>query len=123
MANHNNIKQIFAAALLIVCCPCAFAAETYTAQVVRVVDGDTIVVTSAKGEERIRVAEIDCPESGDKLGPAATAFTRALVDGQTVTLRTYGLDRYQRTLADVILPDGRDLAQELKCAGLALRYR
>lgn len=102
----------------------ALAIETYPAKVVRVVDGDTIVVEREGGELlKVRVAFVDCPEAKDKLGPAATDFTRRLVDGQPVTLRDYGLDRYHRTLADVILPDGRDLGQELMCAGLALRYR
>jgi len=53
------------------------------------------------------------------------------VEPQTkeVTLQTHGLDTYKRTLADVMLPDGMNLNQELvKQAGAggievcAMRY-
>ncbi len=33
--------------------------------------------------------------------------------GKEVTIQTHGHDKYKRTLADVILPDGRNLNQEL----------
>jgi micrococcal nuclease len=33
------------------------------------------------------------------------------------------IDRYKRTVAELILPDGRNLNQELLRAGIAWRYR
>jgi hypothetical protein len=40
-----------------------------------------------------------------------------------VTVRPRAVDRYGRTVAEVVLPDGRDLGRELVRAGLAWWYR
>ena len=39
------------------------------------------------------------------------------------TVRTFGLDKYGRTIGDVFLPDGRMLNEELVREGLAWWYR
>src|SRR5215472_18830537 len=49
--------------------------------------------------------------------PADLAF------GKTVTVRVRDIDRYKRTVAEIILPDGRNLNQELVRAGMAWWYR
>ena len=69
--------------------------------------------------ERIRLWGIDCPESRQAWGTRAKQFTGALAFGQTVTVRVRDTDRYRRTVAEIILPDGRNLNQELVRAGLA----
>src|SRR5262249_19733503 len=63
------------------------------------------------------------PESEQPFGTRAKQFTADLAFGQTVTVRVRDIDRYKRTVAEVILPDGRDLDQELVRAGLAWWYR
>lgn len=95
-----------------------------TAQVVRVIDGDTIAVDLADTVNhtpttRIRIWGIDCPQGASPVNPqdrsarlaepyadAATAFTRQSVDGRTVRLRLEP-DRprgmFGRVLAHVIL--------------------
>jgi endonuclease YncB( thermonuclease family) len=81
------------------------------------------------GSERIRLPNIDAPETGDRArcaaereaGAAATAFVRAAVAGKPVVLRRIGLDRYGRTLAYVRV-DGRDLGDAVIAAGLARRW-
>lgn len=40
-----------------------------------------------------------------------------------MTVRVRDIDRYKRTVAEVILPDGRNLNQETVSAGLAWWYR
>jgi endonuclease YncB( thermonuclease family) len=40
-----------------------------------------------------------------------------------VTVRVRDIDRYKRTVAEIVLPDGRNLNQELVRAGLAWWYR
>ncbi len=47
----------------------------------------------------------------------------ALVFGQKVAVNVMDQDRYGRTVAEVILPDGRVLNHELVKAGLAWWYR
>ncbi len=41
--------------------------------------------------------------------------------GKEVPLQTHGHDKYKRTLADVLLPDGTNLNQELVKQGLWYR--
>jgi endonuclease YncB( thermonuclease family) len=36
-----------------------------------------------------------------------------LVYGKEVTLQTHGYDKYKRTIADVLLPDGMNVNHEL----------
>ena len=43
--------------------------------------------------------------------------------GKDVTLQTHGKDKYKRTLADVSLPDGTNLNQELVKQGWCWWYR
>jgi micrococcal nuclease len=80
---------------------------------VRVVDGDTLVVDRGRGEEKLRLIGIDCPESvnSDKSknteeGRVASNFTKSVVSvGQAVWLQkdTSDTDRYGRLLRYVWL--------------------
>jgi micrococcal nuclease len=73
--------------------------------------------------ERIRLWGIDCPESKQPFGTRAKQYTGDLAFGQTVMVRVRDIDRYKRTVAEIILPDGRNLNQELVRAGLAWWYQ
>ena len=73
--------------------------------------------------EKIRLWGIDCPESKQPFGTRAKQFTGDLAFGKTVAVRVRDVDRYHRTVAEVILPDGRNLNQELVRAGLAWWYQ
>ena len=73
--------------------------------------------------DRIRLSGIDCPEKGQAFGHKAKEAASALVFGKEVTLQTHGLDKYGRTLADVFLPDGMNLNQELVKQGWCWWYR
>ena len=88
----------------------AAADEPGVGRVVRVVDGDTIVVELDGGEERVRLIGIDTPESKDPrspvecFGPEATAHLEALLpEGTAVRLvrDVEARDRYDRLLAYV----------------------
>jgi len=96
---------------------------TYTAPFVRIADGDTITVLHDRQRVRIRLWGIDAPEMAQAWGPEAKQFTAARVEGQTVTLQVHDTDRYGRTVAEVILPNGRSLNRDLVRAGLAWWYR
>ncbi|NLG69768.1 MAG: nuclease-like protein [Firmicutes bacterium] len=98
------------------------------ATVVRVVDGDTLVVWADGREETVRLIGVDTPETvhptigAQPGGPEASAFTRRLLPpGTRVTLEldVQQRDRYGRMLAYVYLPDGRMLNAELLRTGLA----
>lgn len=98
-------------------------AGEFSGSVVGVLDGDTIEVLHNHQAERIRLSGIDCPEKGQAYGQRAKQATSARVFGKEVTLRTFGKDRYGRTIADVILPDGDNLNQILVKEGLCWWYR
>ncbi len=97
-------------------------AADFTGRVVGVSDGDTITVLHNGKGERIRLHGIDCPEKRQAFGKRAKQFTSTLVFGNTVTVQGVDRDRYGRTVAEVRLPDGRSLNQELVKAGFAWWY-
>jgi len=96
------------------------------APLLQVTDGDTVRL----GDERIRLAAIDAPETAQPeclaealLGALATARLQQLValPGALVITR-HGTDRYGRTLATITIA-GLDLALQLIAEGLARPWR
>lgn len=96
-------------------------------RVVRVVDGDTLVLD---GRERVRLIGVDTPESVDprrpveRFGREAAAFTRRLAEGRRVRLAydRQRTDSYGRTLAYVYLEDGTFLNAEIIRQGYGYAY-
>ena len=60
---------------------------------------------------------------GQAFGNRAKQFVSALAFGKEVKVEVKDHDRYGRTVADVILPDGRNLNHEIVKAGFAWWYR
>ena len=94
----------------------------------RVVDGDTLDVEGDDGIERIRLLNVDTPETVDPgrpvecLGPEASAFLRRLLPPGTAVTLSYDeerTDRYGRTLAGVFTADGVLVNAEIARQGLA----
>ncbi len=94
----------------------------------RVVDGDTIVVRIDGRTERVRLLNIDTPESVDPnrpvecLGPAASEFLSRLLPVGTPVRLDYDLvvrDRFDRMLAGVSLKDGTLVNAAVAAAGFA----
>jgi endonuclease YncB( thermonuclease family) len=84
-------------------------AADFTGRVVGISDGDTISVPHDGRAEKIRLNGIDCPEKRQAFGQRAKQFTSKLAFGKDVTVKTFGHDKYRRTIGDVISPDGRML--------------
>ncbi len=102
------------------------APETEIWQLVRVTDGDTIVVQQGGKEEKIRLCGIDAPEQAQPLGDQSTAFLQQLLNeanGQ-VGIVPVERDRYGRLVAEVfVLGTPEKLVQEeLLKAGMAYVY-
>jgi micrococcal nuclease len=100
-----------------------YAAGDFEGKAVGITDGDTIRMMHDGAPERVRLWGIDCPEAKQAFGSRARQFTGDLAFGQIVTVRVRHIDRYKRTVAEIILPDGRNLNQELVRAGLAWWYQ
>lgn len=76
------------------------AGREETARIVGVQDGDTVTAYApGRPQFRIRLVEIDAPESGQPYGRASKQVLSDLVFGKTVRIRSEGQDRYGRTLA------------------------
>lgn len=110
---------------------------TYDAKIVRVNDGDTVVIAAPflpaplKPELAVRIYGVDTPEKGfraqcpseDQRGQAATAFTKKAVEStQKHQVVLYGWDKFGgRVLGDMIL-NGVSLRSELIKNGYAREY-
>lgn len=90
---------------------------------VGVADGDTLTVLHDRTPVKVRLFGIDAPEKGQAFGQRSKQFASEAAFSKTVTIVEHGMDKYGRTLGDVILPDGSNLNQELVRAGLAWWYR
>lgn len=98
--------------------------DEYPARVVGVSDGDTLTVLKGdRTQVKIRLHGIDAPETGQDFGARAKQAASELAFGRVVTIRERERDRYGRTVAEVLLPDGRSLNREMVGRGLAWWYR
>ena len=115
------VTLAFPGAAWLIVQPCL--AADYTGKVVAVIDGDTIEVLHHQHPERIRLSGIDCPEKGQAYGQKAKQAASALAFGKEVTVQTHGLDKYKRTLGDVLLLDGTNVNHTLVKDGWCWWYR
>lgn len=93
-------------------------------KVVDVLDGDTLTMETRAGKViRVRLKEVDAPESSQTFGRQARQFVRDLLAGKSVRVKYNALDRYGRAIGEVTLRDGRVLNRELLTHGLAWHYR
>jgi endonuclease YncB( thermonuclease family) len=106
--------------------------DTYTSSttskildgVTRVIDGDTInlFLFSSGNIVSSRLNGIDCPEKGQPFYEEATKYTSDLCLYKQVSVIKYGKDKYDRLIVDIILPDGKNLNEEIVRAGFAWWY-
>lgn len=96
----------------------------FNGKVVRIVDGDTIVVLNEKKQQvKIRLEGIDCPESNQDFGTRAKQATSDLCFGKQVCVVQSGTDRYGRVLANVYVDDVVCVNEELLRQGMAWHYK
>ena len=90
--------------------------------VIRIVDGDTILLEAQGVRHRVRLAGIDAPERNQPWGDAATRELRRQVAGQEVIVEWSKRDRWKR-LIGIIRLDGEDINLHLVDRGLAWHYK
>jgi endonuclease YncB( thermonuclease family) len=100
------------------------ARGAWSASVIRVRDGDSLLVRAAGRDIEVRLADVDAPERGQ---PHADEARKALVEllrGREVTVEVLDTDPYRRKVARVRrLPDGLDINAEVVRTGNAWVYR
>lgn len=99
------------------------AAEMLVGRVVGVTDGDTIkLLVNNHQQYKIRLGEIDAPESGQPFGQSSKRMLSALVFGKTVSIRVTDIDRYGRSVG-VIAAGRTNINAEMVKRGGAWAYR
>lgn len=101
-------------------------------QVITVIDGDTLIVNTPEGQEKVRLIGIDTPEvdpsrtKPECYGTEASARTKELIAGKIVTLTSDPsqgeYDEYGRLLSYVLLEDGSILNHILVAEGYAREF-
>jgi len=101
----------------------ASIADTLTGRVVRVTDGDTIVVLDTNNaQHKIRLQGIDAPERKQAYGTKSKEHLSDSVAGKFVVVEYEKRDRYERILGKVLLSN-QDMNLEQVKAGLAWHYK
>lgn len=127
----GRTMKLRALALLI---SCAFVtsslADTITGKVVSVADGDTLtILDSARAQHKVRLAQIDAPETGHGKNKPAQPFGNdskqslaELTFGKFVTASCGDTDRYGRSVCGIAVDD-LDVNREQVRRGMAWVYR
>ncbi|MDO8925376.1 MAG: thermonuclease family protein [Sideroxyarcus sp.] len=101
---------------------CCFAlvaqAEVFTAGVVGVLDGDTILVRHEGKTAKVRLANIDAPEKAQPFGKQARLSLRELVYKKQVQIEGRAVDQYGRIVA-LVSAEGLDVNREQLKRGMA----
>ena len=129
-------------ALLALCCCVALGtqAETFTAKVIVVMDGDTVMVLREGGSGtagslpasplrglrggqkiKIRLANIDAPEKAQPFGKQARDSLLEMVGKKQVQIDSQAVDQYGRVVA-LISVDGLNVNEEQVKRGMAWDY-
>jgi len=109
----------------------AYAAQEseteFSAKVVAVLDGDTVLVVHraagqrAGGLMKIRLAEIDAPEKKQAYGPASRSSLLKMVLRRQVWVHTLAVDKYGRAIAQLKV-NGHSVNEEMVRHGMAWEY-
>jgi len=97
----------------------ALAQAEFVARVLIVHEGDRLTIHHQGRKEMVYLREVDCPELKQPYGKQAKHATAAYIANREVIVRDMKQDRQGRIIADILLPDGRQIAHELVKEGLA----
>jgi endonuclease YncB( thermonuclease family) len=98
-------------------------AETFEGRVVSVHDGDTVTLLVAGNRQvKVRLAQIDAPESAQAFGQKSKQSLSDLVFNKTITVEKETVDRYKRTVGTLFV-DGLDVNKEQVRKGMAWAYK
>ena len=101
----------------------SFSVAQTSAKVIGIKDGDTILILlENKTQKTLRLAEVDCPESGQPFGKNAKDFTSSQVFGKIISFVETDQDRYGRTIAKVYYDNRKYLSKEIIKNGLGWFY-
>ena len=121
MVYIGGMLRWFAACLILFSTP-VFAGEL-SGKVIGISDGDTFtLLTSDKQQVKIRLAEIDAPESAQPYGNRSKQTLSGLIFSKDVRVAVQTIDRYGRTVGRPYVGD-LDVCEEMIRSGAAWVYR
>ena len=116
------MTRLFFSALLILLMSEVNAADL-SGKVVAIADGDTFtLLTADKQQVKIRLAEIDAPESGQPYGNKSKQALSELIFSKDIRVVVQTTDRYGRTVGRPYVGD-LDVCAEMVRMGAAWAYR
>lgn len=96
--------------------------DVLSGKVVRVADGDTVTLLAGGNKQhRVRLAEIDAPESGQAFGRKSRDSLNRMCAGQSASVHVQDIDRYGRVVGRVVC-SGVDTSVEQVRLGMAWVY-
>lgn len=102
--------------------PIFLSAHTLKGKIVRVSDGDTVVLLDSNNKQhKIRLNGIDAPEKGQAYGNKSKEYLSSLIAGKTVIVEYEKKDMYKRILG-TIYHQGKNINEEMVRAGYAWIY-
>lgn len=113
------LKLPFLIFLLIFLAP---VSADFSGLVVRIIDGDTIIVLDGSKKRKVRLTGIDAPELKQEFGLKSKQELAGLIDKKWVDIKSNSEDRYKRTLGKVIC-NGVDINLNLIKLGMAWHYK
>ena len=104
-------------------------AQNKDCRVIAILDGDTLECVSERlahprriEKITVRLSYIDPPEKGRAFGQVSKRSLSDMVYQKQVTLKIYGQDKYNRTLAEVFY-NNANINQQMIRLGMAWAYR
>lgn len=97
----------------------ALAQAEFVARVIAVHEGDRLTIHHQGRKDMIYIRDVDCPELKQPYGKQAKHATAAYIANRDVVVRDLKRDRQGQMTADILLPNGRQIAHELVKEGLA----
>jgi endonuclease YncB( thermonuclease family) len=95
--------------------------QAFTARVIAVLDGDTVLIRREGGLLKIRLAEIDAPEKAQTFGATSSRSLSDMVKDKQVKIVSQTMDQYGRMVAHLSVA-GLDVNAEQIRRGMAWEY-
>jgi endonuclease YncB( thermonuclease family) len=97
----NHLKPLFICIILFFLSNTLVYAD-FNGKVVKVIDGDTVdILTIKKQKIRVRLLDIDAPESKQAYGNVSRKYLASLIAGKNVFVKENKKDIYKRTLGTI----------------------
>jgi len=97
------------------------AQSIFSGKVIKIIDGDSIVVKKGRKATEIRMYGIDCPEWNEHFSIEAKEHTAALLYNKRITIIPQYYDTYGRLVA-LLVKNDQDVNGELVRSGVAWVY-